>query len=137
MSPETQTPEASPPESTPSAKVVKIVPLALIDREKRFQVRAGSLDPKVVFDYEQIIQTVGHLDPMIVFRRGQRYVLGSGWHRFEAYSNCGKPSAPCEIRDGEGSDVLACSIKSDAKHGLRMTQADKRRAGDLAVSDPV
>jgi len=137
MSPETSAAEAATVPGAPSSRVVKIVPLKLIEREKRFQVRIGSLDAKTIFEYEQIIHTVGHMDPLVIFRRGEKYTLASGWHRFAAYENCGKPTAPCEIRDGDDSEVLACAIRSNAKHGLRMTQADKRRAGDLAVTDPV
>lgn len=123
--------------------VLKMVPLDQIEEIASVQVRER-IDRKKVQEYEQLIRDGVVLDPLIVFRtegphddRHPKFVLASGHHRKEAYANCGKPVAPCEIRDGGLSEALECAITSNARHGLPMTRADKRRAATLAVNDSV
>jgi hypothetical protein len=66
--------------------------------------------------------------PVVVFHDGQRYWLADGFHRVEAARKAELEEIPAEIHQGRRRDAILCSVGADAPHGLRRTNADKRRA---------
>jgi hypothetical protein len=127
-----------------NAVVKKRVPIDRILEDHSTQIRV-SIDPEVVKDYEAIIIDSGDMAPVIGYRVAPEsavvadtmYRLGDGWHRLNSYRNLGKTSIPMEIREGTPSEILECAIVQNCRHGARLTNADKRKAAELAVKDPI
>jgi hypothetical protein len=70
-----------------------------------------------------------------VFKDGNDYWLADGFHRFLAHSRAGKTSIYEEIRIGTKRDAILYSVGANHEHGLRRTNADKRSAVMLVLSD--
>ena len=122
---------------TPSAtkKTVKLVPIEQIDETNSVQIRI-TLDARLVHQYRSLIQEHGNMDPIHIFRNGDNsYRVADGFHRIEAYRQENKLEIPAVIHDGDASDALKYALLENSHHGARLTNADKRRAVELAVTD--
>lgn len=75
------------------------------------------------------------LPPVIVFFDGKKYWLADGFHRVGAYLSAYRDMIPCEIREGSRRDALAYALSANTTNGLRRTNADKRRAVEIALKD--
>jgi hypothetical protein len=73
--------------------------------------------------------------PAVVFDDGVEYWLADGFHRHQAYSRAGLETMPCEIHVGEQRDALVYALSANHQHGLKRSQADKRRAIQIALQD--
>lgn len=126
--------------SKPPEVLHKIVPIERVEEDPNIQVRAGGLDPAVVAEYSAIIEAVGEMDPLDLFYESleqPKYLLAEGHHRLAAYRAKGIEKVKCRLRQGTRSDALEFAAYRNARHGVRLTNADKRRAAQLAVEDPV
>lgn len=106
-----------------------------IDLENSVQIRV-KIDPDTVADYAAHIQArKPPLPPIIVFGPDSRgkFFLSEGWHRLEANRRAGRADISATIKDGGWKDALEHALGSNAAHGLRRTNADKRRAIELAL----
>jgi hypothetical protein len=74
--------------------------------------------------------------PVILFHDGTNYWLADGYHRLEAAKKLERKTIVAEIREGTKRDAILFGIGANAAHGLRRTQADKRRAVEKLLSDP-
>lgn len=81
----------------------------------------------VIADY---IEALDALPPIRVMRVGKsRLVLVDGFHRFYAHKRSGRDSIAVEvIGQGTIDDAQYEAARSNAKHGLRRSNADKRLA---------
>jgi phage N-6-adenine-methyltransferase len=104
------------------------------------QMRAG-LDDNTVFDYTQaMIATNGWgLFPAVVcYYDGTTYWLADGFHRVQAYRDAfAAPidGIPADVRAGTRRDAILHAAGANAEHGLRRTNADKRRAVETMLRD--
>jgi hypothetical protein len=73
--------------------------------------------------------------PLVVFQEGDRFWLAEGFHRHAAGLDAGLGELPCEVRQGGLRDAILHSVGSNATHGLRRTNADKRRAVSILLQD--
>jgi ParB-like chromosome segregation protein Spo0J len=75
--------------------------------------------------------------PITVFR-GEDGVLtiGDGFHRVAAARLAGLTQIKAEIQSGSARDALMFNIEANARHGLRFSNRDKRRAVNLMLDDP-
>ena len=64
------------------------------------------------------------------------YWLADGFHRVEAARKIERKTIIAEIRQGTARDAILHAVGSNAAHGLRRTQADKRRAVERLLKDP-
>jgi len=130
--------------------VGQYIPLDQIRIDGGTQARAG-LDEATVAEYAESWLTLssrqnGFLDmPLIVvYHDGKDYWLADGFHRVEAYKRfVDGPSASAsarairaEVRMGTKRDAVLYACGANATHGLRRTQADKRRAILTLLEDP-
>ncbi len=97
------------------------------------------LREKTNLDYvEELAETIGDngwptdIPPCIVFYDGSSYWLADGHHRYLAAQRAGNQKVLCDIRRGDKTAALWHAIGSNATHGLRRTNEDKRRAVELA-----
>lgn len=106
-----------------------------IDIESSVQVRAR-IDPDTVQDYaDHILAKKPPLPPIVVFGPDSRgkYFLSEGWHRLRANQRAGRDSIDATIKEGGWKDALEHALGSNSAHGLRRSNADKRRTVELAL----
>lgn len=104
------------------------------------QMRAG-LDDSTVFDYTQIMiaaQGWGEFPVVIAYHDGQDYWLADGFHRVAAFKDAfpdANKTIPVDVRAGTRRDAILHAAGANAEHGLRRTNADKRRAVEVLLRD--
>lgn len=72
---------------------------------------------------------------VIVFFDGQIHWLADGFHRLRASRIARRQQISVELRQGTRRDALQFAIGANANHGLRRSNADKRRAVQLALKE--
>ena len=92
--------------------------------------------PETVQDYADDMLDGAIFPPIIVYFDGTDYWLGDGFHRVEAARKIGRETIDAEIKEGSARDAILHGIGANASHGLRRTQADKRRAVERLLKDP-
>jgi hypothetical protein len=113
---------------------VEPVPLACI-KDGGAQMRA-EMQIDTVNDYAADMLGAAIFPPVVVFYDGTDYWLADGFHRVEAKRKIGHETITAEIRAGSARDAILYGVGSNAVHGLRRTQADKRRAVERLLRDP-
>ena len=93
------------------------------------------MDPSTVRDYADNMAAGTAFPPVVVYYDGIDYWLGDGFHRVEAARKLEHETIDAEVRDGDARQAILHGIGSNASHGLRRTQADKRRAIELLLRD--
>lgn len=66
--------------------------------------------------------------PVQVIRCGTHLYLVDGLHRLEAIKKAGKRSVRCLLKDGDSTLARLEAARANQGHGLRRSDADKRRA---------
>ena len=119
----------------PTTNQIKKVPIDKIGTDPSLQIRV-QINDDTVTEYRAIIREFGFMDPMLVFNTGgEKYLLSKGHHRLIAYLAEGIEKVPCEIRKGDLSEAKWAAFQDG--HGcLPLTNADKRKAAQIAVEDP-
>ncbi|MHA0333695.1 hypothetical protein [Sphingomonas aquatilis] len=74
--------------------------------------------------------------PVTVFYDGKDHWLGGGFHRTYGAELTGATEIDAEVRQGTLRDAVLFSLAENATHGLRRTNADKRRAIARLFEDP-
>jgi hypothetical protein len=94
------------------------------------------INNEVVSDYAEAVKVGIEFPPIVVFHDGADHWLADGFHRYHAHKQAGKASIPAEIRDGTVRDAILFSLGANCTHGLRRTNADKRKAVQTLLADP-
>jgi hypothetical protein len=117
-----------------SAPRVEPVPLARIKdggAQMRIEMRAETVN-----EYASEMLDGAIFPPVLVFYDGSDFWLADGFHRVEAKRKIGHDTIDAEIRAGSSRDAILHGTGANASHGLRRTQADKRRAVERLLKDP-
>lgn len=108
---------------------------------EELQSRA-STDWKHVDELVELLQSGGQFkEHPVVFRQGpdgDEYFLADGFHRVHAYLKAGIESAMFDVRAGGTTAFRLAklwSIQSNFAHGLKRSNADKRRAVEMLLAD--
>jgi hypothetical protein len=110
------------------------VPLAVIEEEADTQSRDG-INWEFVDELAERIADGVVLPPGDVFvDEAGRYFLAEGWHRYLAHKKLAKNVMIFRVHKGSEDDALLFAFGSNKDHGLRRTNADKKRSvlGTLA-----
>lgn len=99
------------------------------------QARA-ELNEAVVSEYAEAIADGAQFPPAVLFFDGSAYWLADGFHRFHAFRKAGKGDLPADVRQGTRRDAILYSVGANANHGLRRSNADKRKAVLTLLNDP-
>jgi hypothetical protein len=103
-----------------------------------FQMRV-KLDSATVAEYSECIKASKSKwvfsTPCTVWRVGGRLILTDGFHRHAAVLLAGKAYLRCRVFDGTRTDALKAALGANIEHGLRRSNADKRRAVTVAIQD--
>lgn len=112
--------------------------------DKGTQSRA-SISEDTVTDYAEAMQAGDEFPPVIVYHDGVEYYLADGFHRLHAVKRLGKTSIQADVRTGTLRDAILYSLGANRDHGLRRSNADKRKCvqtllddfewGDLSVNE--
>ncbi|HVA45816.1 MAG TPA: ParB N-terminal domain-containing protein [Pirellulales bacterium] len=98
------------------------------------QIREA-IDEDVVGDYAALMDNQVYLPPLWVFHDGENYWLVDGFHRWHALKKNRRTEALCQVRSGSHRDALLAAVRANHTHGLRRTNADKRRAVEILLAD--
>ncbi|KGC58709.1 helix-turn-helix domain containing protein [Burkholderia pseudomallei] len=113
----------------------KYLKICEITADPDVQVRDG-LDPTRVQEYAEAMKLRAKFPRPVVFFDGLTYWLSSGFHRRAAASTLGEfAEIECDVRDGGKRDAILFAL-GDNKHGLHLTQAERKRAIERMLFDP-
>ena len=112
-----------------SETTTRTLALHELRRDDTIQPRVA-LAPGAVEDYAEQMKLGGHFPPVVVFEDGDDYWLADGYHRTAAAEQAGRNEIEAEIRQGTKADAMRYACSANTKHGLRMTNADKRHVTD-------
>lgn len=119
------------PETSQLATILEFSALAL---ESSIQTRAKT-NPATVAKYAERMKAGDKFPPLIVYLVDGKYLLADGFHRMLAARQLGLTALPAEIREGTRQDFVTFAVGANAGHGLPQTNADKRRAVELALAE--
>ena len=108
--------------------------LAQIWVDPEIQVRA-KIHTATVEEYAKLMRNGTQFPPVVVFAEGQTYRLADGFHRLEAARLAKLPSIIAEIKSGDRVEALRYALGANLRHGLRRTNADKRRCVEIALKE--
>ena len=111
-----------------------MIELAKINIGGGTQARA-ELNQSVVAEYAEIYKAGGQMPAVIVFFDGSEFWLADGFHRFFGAKLAGKIEILEDRFLGTKRDAVLYSLSANANHGLRRTNADKRRAVETLLND--
>ena len=95
------------------------------------------LDEPTVARYAEAYQDGDRFPPVDVYFDGVQAWLADGFHRYAASARAGLPTVECNVRDGSRHDAFVFSLGANGGHGLPRSNADKRRAVELALADEI
>ena len=98
------------------------------------QIRAR-IDVESVDQYAQAMCDGDVFPPVTVFHDGSEYILADGFHRVMAASRNGSETIQANVCKGTKSDALKFALSANSAHGLKRTNADKRRSVELALTE--
>lgn len=93
------------------------------------------MKPDVVREYADEMAAGVTFPPVIVYHDGTDFWLADGFHRVAAARKLDRETIVAEVHEGGDRDAILHGIGSNASHGLRRTQADKRRAVERLLRD--
>ena len=95
-------------------------------------------EPEVVNEYATDMLNGASFPPVVLYQDddGLPLWLGDGFHRVDAARKIERETMLAEVRHGTARDAILHAVGANAAHGLRRTQADKRRAVERLLRDP-
>ena len=96
----------------------------------------AKLDEDAIDEYARLMKDETDFPPIVVFHHGKEYWLADGRHRLEAARRIGHKKIMANVRKGSRRDALFCAVRANAAHGIRRSNADKRKAVQLLLDDP-
>lgn len=103
-----------------------------IDITLSTQIRETS-NPDTIDEYAEAMRLGVEFPPVSLFDDGERLYVADGFHRIQAAEKAERRTILANIYDGGLVDAIRFGLGSNISHGLRRTQADKRRAVILAL----
>lgn len=113
---------------------IQKIKLDKINVDGDLQVRDKIIE-EAVREYAEVISNGGKMPPITLFFDGSLYHLADGWHRYFAHKQAAFPEIEAEIREGSRRDAILFAVSANDKHGLRRTNADKRRSVLVLLED--
>jgi len=111
-----------------------VIELSKIRIDGCTQPRA-ELNQATVDEYAEAIKTGAQLPPVTLFYDGAHYWLADGFHRYFGAKAAGRTTIHEDITPGTLREAILYSLSANSKHGLRRSNADKRRAVQTLLDD--
>lgn len=93
------------------------------------------IDGQLVQEYAEQMAEGAAFPRVVVFFDGQTHWLADGFHRLEARRSLGHETLDCVLYEGGRREAILVAVRANATHGLRRTNADKRRAVEALLGD--
>jgi len=94
-----------------------------------------SINEAIVAEYADAIRKGDDLPAMVCFWDGSHRWLVSGFHRYHAHVAAGSVEVQIEQRNGTRRDAVLFAVGTNATHGLRRSDDDKRKAVRMVLED--
>lgn len=95
-----------------------------------------ALNQATVAEYAEAMTDGATFPPVTLFFDGSNHWLADGFHRYFAAKQVGFTDMPAEVREGTQLDAQWASYTVNKDHGLRRSNADKRKAVMGALAHP-
>lgn len=95
----------------------------------------AQLDMMTLIEYAEAMQNGAAFPPVTVYYDGDAYWLADGFHRLHAAQDAKRDTIAADVKQGTRRDAVLYSVGANAAHGLRRTNADKRRAVETLLAD--
>lgn len=96
----------------------------------------AALSEDAIADYAAAYGAKATMPPVVVFRdRDGQSWLADGFHRCYGAQRAGLDAIAADVREGTQRDAILYAVGANAQHGLRRTNADKRRAVEILLRD--
>jgi uncharacterized ParB-like nuclease family protein len=113
---------------------MKAINIQSIIIDKGTQSRA-QISEETVTDYAEAMAAGDTFPPAVVYFDGVDYYLADGFHRLHAIKRLGKTSIQADVRTGTLRDAILYSLGANRDHGLRRSNADKRKCVQTLLDD--
>ena len=113
---------------------MKVMNLAALVLDPRLQSRV-EINEDTVAEYANDIEAGDQFPPVIVFFDSTHFYLADGYHRYYGHKRSGRVSIQCEVINGTIRDAIYYSTAVNAKHGMRRSYADRRKAVMILLED--
>ncbi|MFC1474895.1 ParB N-terminal domain-containing protein, partial [bacterium] len=108
--------------------------LSEIRMDSEIQPRTGN-DEAVIREYAAAMREGAGFPPVVVFNDGNDHWLSDGFHRVLAAKEAGLGKIEAVVCEGTPRDAILYAAAANATHGLRRTNADKRRVVGTLLED--
>lgn len=98
------------------------------------QARAA-LNEEIVAEYAEALLAGAKFPPVTVYFDGSSYYLADGFHRYMANQAAKSPNIEANVVNGTLREAILHSLSVNNEHGLRRTNADKRKAVITMLQD--
>jgi len=88
-----------------------------------------------VREYADAMSDGAVFEPVDVYYDGSTYWLADGYHRVDAARKLDRETIDTKVHEGGERDAILHGAGSNDSHGIRRTQADKRRAVERLLRD--
>lgn len=113
---------------------MKTVNIHNITIDQGTQARA-QINEETVSEYAEAMQAGDEFPPITLFDDGVNFYLADGFHRLFAVKRLGKTSISANLEKGTLRDAILFSLSANNQHGLRRSNADKRKAVETLLDD--
>lgn len=113
----------------------KPIAIDLIRTDGGTQMRA-ELDKDVYLDYRDKWLAGVEFPAVDLFHDGADYWLADGFQRYFGAKEAKRASLPANVHTGTQRDALLFATGANSAHGLRRSNADKRKAVETLLNDP-
>lgn len=111
------------------------IKLELLDiHASNTQTRAATSE-ETVEEYATAMMDGAKFPAIVVFHDGAGYYIADGFHRILAAIKCGFKDILAEVLPGTRKDAIRRGLTSNVTHGLKRTNADKRRCVEIALEE--
>jgi len=114
--------------------VVRKLALSELKVDPAIQCREKN-DEGVVEEYAEAMKSGAKFPPIVAFEDDTLILVADGFHRYAAAVRAGVKKIEVEVRSGGRREALLYAAMANVAHGLRHSNADKRRAVQRLLDD--
>ena len=111
---------------------IRQIPIASLRLDGGTQIRQARSE-ETIADYAEKMRAGEVFPPVIAYYDGAEYWLADGFQRVMARGLTGASTLNVDVRPGTQRDAILFACGANAEHGAPRTNADKRRAVEVAV----
>lgn len=120
--------------SNPPKIVVVAMPLSALVIDADVQPRVEGLHPPTVKEYRERYKAGDTFPPLVAYGTKKKAIVSEGFHRAEVYRLEEVAEVEVELREGGKEEAKLNALGSNKNHGLRRSNADKRRAVESTLT---